>query len=69
VTRVAAFLIPNTRLLKATGTEATPDAVVLVDGARIAWGGPAMSAPSVPPDRLVDRCGGTIPPGLKLSGK
>jgi imidazolonepropionase-like amidohydrolase len=57
-------LIRNVTLFTATGTEATPDAAVLVDGARIKWGGPATSAPSLPPDRVVDGRGGTLLPGL-----
>jgi imidazolonepropionase-like amidohydrolase len=58
-------VIANGQLVDGTGAPALADAVVVVQDGRIAYSGPARSAPSLSPDATrIDARGGTIMPGL-----
>ncbi|WP_422928658.1 amidohydrolase family protein [Singulisphaera sp. PoT] len=58
-------LIGNGQIFDGTGKAPVPDGVVVVKDGLIAYAGPALGAPEVPPDaRRIDAKGGTILPGL-----
>ena len=58
-------LISHGQLFDGTGAAPVPDAALVITDGRIAYAGPAASAPAVPPDaRRIDARGGTILPGL-----
>ena len=55
----------NGQLIDGTGTAPVRDAVVVVDGDRISYAGPAIGAPQLASDaQQIDAKGGTIMPGL-----
>jgi imidazolonepropionase-like amidohydrolase len=57
--------ISNGALIDGTGSSPTRDAVVVVDGGRISYAGPAIGAPPLATDvHEIDARGGTIMPGL-----
>ncbi len=58
-------LIANGQLLDGTGAPAVRDGLVIARDGQIAYAGPVVGAPEVPPDaRRIDAHGGTIMPGL-----
>jgi imidazolonepropionase-like amidohydrolase len=58
-------VIANGQLMDGTGGSPVRDAAVVVKDGRIAYAGPAVRIPEVPPDaRRIDSNGGTILPGL-----
>ncbi len=58
-------LISNGRLVIGRGAPPVPDGLVIVRDGKIAYAGPVLGAPEVPPDvRRIDAQGGTILPGL-----
>ena len=64
---MAALLLRNLTLIDGTGTDAVPDAAVLVDGHKISWAGSAADAPATAtaPDTVtVDLVGNTVCPGF-----
>lgn len=58
------LFLHNARLIDGTGSDVVPDAVVVVDGSRIVWAGPAADAPSSDGLTRVDVGGHTICPGF-----
>ncbi|WUH99676.1 amidohydrolase family protein [Spirillospora sp. NBC_00431] len=63
--RPAAFLIRDVNLIDGHDGRGRPGlAAVVVDGRRIAWAGPAESAPAFPPHAVVDGAGCSLLPGL-----
>jgi len=64
-TATGTTIIRNGQLIIGTGAPAVPDAALLIQDGRIAYGGPVARAPEIPPDaRQIDARGGTIMPGL-----
>jgi len=57
-------LIANGTLVDGNGGPPLPDAAVIVKEGRIAYAGPAVSAPPAPEATRIDARGGTIMPGL-----
>ncbi|MDR7459421.1 MAG: hypothetical protein QN139_06420, partial [Armatimonadota bacterium] len=60
-------VLTRTRLIDGTGRPAVEDAMVMVEGERLLWCGPAADPerPAVrPEDRVVDLAGHTVLPGL-----
>ena len=58
-------VIANGQLVDGTGSPPVKDAAVVVRDGKIAYAGPAVRMPEVPPDaRRIDASGGTILPGL-----
>ena len=60
----SSFLLWNVTVVDGTGSAPVPGQAVVVEGRRIAWIGPADSAPSTAPEKVVDGGGGTVLPGL-----
>ncbi len=64
-TSAGTTLVTNGRLIDGTGAPATPAASFVIKDGVIAYAGPAVQAPPVPPDaNHLDARGGTIMPGL-----
>ncbi len=58
-------VIANGQLVDGRGTPPIPDGLVIARDGKIAYAGPVLGAPEVPPDaRRIDAHGGTIMPGL-----
>ena len=57
-------VIRNGQLVDGTGAAAVPDAWVIVERGHIRYAGPAVAAPEVAADTVIDARGGTILPGL-----
>ncbi len=64
-TAAGTTIITNGRLVDGRGGQPVADAAVVVTDGRIAYVGPRLAAPTLPPDvRRIDAGGGTIMPGL-----
>ena len=58
-------VIANGQLVDGTGSPPVKDAAVVVQDGKIAYAGPAVRVPEVPPDaRRIDANGGTILPSF-----
>ena len=58
-------LVTHGQLVDGTGAAAVPNAALIIKDGKIFYAGPAVAAPTVPPDALrIDAHGGTIMPGL-----
>ena len=58
-------VISNGQLIDGTGAKPIPEAVVVLDGGKITYAGPAAGAPKVAADvQRIDAKGGTIMPGM-----
>ncbi len=64
-TATGTTIITNGTLIDGTGAAPVRDAALAITDGRIAYAGPARTAPAAPPDaRRIDAKGGTIMPGL-----
>jgi len=64
-TQTGRLLVRNGQLIDGTGAPPVAGAALLIEDGRIAYAGPAATAPKPPPDAVViDARGGTIMPGL-----
>jgi imidazolonepropionase-like amidohydrolase len=64
-TATGVTVIKNGQLVDGTGAPAVRDAAVVIRDGRIAYAGPLVSAPEIPPTaQTIDARGGTIMPGL-----
>ncbi|MBL8799400.1 MAG: amidohydrolase family protein [Planctomycetia bacterium] len=64
-TATGTTVIANGQLIDGAGRPPVPDAALVLRDGRIAYAGPVVGAPALPPDvRRIDARGGTIMPGL-----
>ena len=58
-------VVCNGQLIDGTGSPAVPNATLMIKDGKILYAGPAVAAPSIPPEAVrIDARGGTIMPGL-----